>query len=364
MSTAILSSAETNTALVHRKSSNRIASLDGLRAISIALVILGHARGTQHYPKNHFTDFFEPLAPFGVLVFFTISGYLITTLLLKEREKKGSNNLLEFYRRRAYRILPAALVYTTVVLILWTITGHPFTHKFIVAAYTYTMNYMSKPPWQFRHLWSLSVEEQFYLVWPLVLITFFRARKWICWLVMIIAPISRHLGMVHATLPAVADLLAPGCLLAFYPDARLPEWVYSLPVTLGACGFAVMLGVMMPERNTLYRGITPLAIALCIHILVVRKDWLLNNTAIAYVGTLSYAMYLCQQGFLNDKSHYWYAAFPENIPLIALAALLMHYLVERPMLRKREHRALPSNNATELIPEYSHSVGSKQEVAL
>ena len=344
MNTAVLSSAEEIGKF--QKEKKRIDSLDGLRAFSILFVILGHLLGTNHYPENYFTKLFEPLAPFGVKVFFTISGFLITTLLLRERDKTGSNNLLAFYRRRAYRIFPAAIVYTTLVVILWTATGHPYPHKFIIAAYTYTMNYMSKQPWQLRHLWSLGVEEQFYLVWPLVLVLFFRARKWICWAIMIIAPISRHLGMVHATLPAVADALAPGCLLAFYGDSRLPEWMYSLPVTIGASGTAIALGFIMPQRNTIYRGITPLFIALSIHILIVRKDWLLNNRVIMYVGTLSYALYLCQQGFLNAGSHRWYATFPENVSLAIMAALLMHYLIERPMLAKREHRTVPSKSGS------------------
>lgn len=314
---------------------NRIASLDGLRAISILVVFMGHLQKTNHYPMNSFTTFFEPLAPFGVMVFFVISGFLITTLLLKERDKTGSNNLLDFYRRRFYRIIPASIVYTTFVVILWIATGHSFPTRFIVSAYTYTMNYMTKPPWQLRHLWSLSVEEQFYLVWPITLALFFRYRKWICWAFMIIAPISRHFGVIPATLPAVADLLAPGCLLAFYSDIRLPRWIYSLPITLGTVSFTLSLGVMMPERNMMYRGITPMFIALSIHVLIVRKDWLLNNRVIMYIGTLSYALYLCQQGFLNSDSHRWYAAFPQNVGLTVMAAVLMHYFVERPMLARR-----------------------------
>jgi peptidoglycan/LPS O-acetylase OafA/YrhL len=315
--------------------SNRIASLDGLRAASILLVILGHLLGTQGYPKNEFTHFFEPLAPFGVRVFFVISGFLITTLLLREHEATGTNNLPNFYLRRAYRIFPAAIVYISLATILWAVTGHSFRGKYILAAYTYTMNYMSKPPWQLRHLWSLGVEEQFYLVWPIVLILFFRWRKGICWAAMLIAPMSRYLGMTHSVLPAVADLLAPGCLLAFYAANRLPRWMYRLPAALATCGAAIAAGIIMPQRNMLYRGITPLLIAISIHILVVRKDRLLNNRVIAYVGTLSYALYLCQQGFINAGSHRWYAAFPQNVGLVIIAALLMHYLIERPMLLKR-----------------------------
>ena len=86
----------------------RIPSLDGLRAISIAPVIAGHC-----FPEHPLLSFASVYASTGVRVFFVISGYFITTLLLREHEKTPTISLREFYIRRAFRILPAALAYSS-----------------------------------------------------------------------------------------------------------------------------------------------------------------------------------------------------------------------------------------------------------
>jgi peptidoglycan/LPS O-acetylase OafA/YrhL len=92
---------------------NRIPSLDGLRAISIACVLLAHLSGTRNFFRSYV---FELYGNFGVRVFFVISGYLITSLLLKEHARIGSISLRELYLRRAYRILPAAYTFMVVVI--------------------------------------------------------------------------------------------------------------------------------------------------------------------------------------------------------------------------------------------------------
>lgn len=327
---------------------NRIASLDGLRAISICLVILGHAYGTHGYPTNRFTSFVHPLAHFGVQIFFVISGFLITSLLLKERASTGHVNLLAFYRRRTFRILPAATAYIATVVLLWAAIGRGFPTRFVLAACTYTMNYLHSTPWQLSHLWSLAVEEQFYLVWPILFTLFYRARKLTCLAVMILAPLARHAEVLGLETPIHADLLAPGCLLALFPAFRLPQWMYSLAFTLFACGSTVAMAIFMLDRNVLTWGIVPCLVALCLHILVQREDRFLNSRLIVYLGGLSYALYLCQQPFLNKHSSHWYAAFPQNIVLSVIAALVMHYAIEKPVLalghrsvkKKKESRTL------------------------
>ena len=136
----------------------RIPSLDGLRAISIILVLLAHLSGTRHFVKS---GVFEIYGNVGVRIFFVISGYLITLLLLKEHERTATISLRDFYIRRAYRILPAAYVFMLPV-ILWY--ARSLNRVTILAAVTYTSNYIHVGNWILGHLWSLSVEEQFYLL--------------------------------------------------------------------------------------------------------------------------------------------------------------------------------------------------------
>lgn len=139
----------------------RIPSLDGLRAISILFVVFGHLGGTRNAPE--IITFLERYANFGVRVFFIISGYLITTLLLREHAKTSTISLREFYIRRVYRIFSAAYAFAIVALVVF---ASQMRFRDVLTALTYTVNYNSSPPWPIGHLWSLAVEEQFYILWP------------------------------------------------------------------------------------------------------------------------------------------------------------------------------------------------------
>ena len=214
----------------------RIPSLDGLRAISISLVVLGHWVELRYH-----SDVAGAFANLGVRIFFIISGYLITSLLLREHAQTSTIALSEFYKRRAYRILPASIVFMAVVfLVFWQQTS--WYH--MLAAALYLANFDFTHPWFLGHLWSLSVEEQFYFLWPGVLSRWFRRRGLILAGVVAFAPLYRvscHFlglhGRADETFPAVADILAFGCLLAIYAD-RIPKirtvWaaLMILPVAL------------------------------------------------------------------------------------------------------------------------------------
>jgi len=156
-----------------------IPSLDGIRALSVLAVIVYHAN--KHWLPGGFL---------GVEVFFVISGYLITLLLLAESEKSGTVSLKEFWLRRARRLLPALWVVVLGVVvfaalfqreILGTLRGD------VVAALFYGFNWFQVwvgtsyfTSFEFvplRHLWSLAVEEQFYLIWPIVMLVVARFGK-------------------------------------------------------------------------------------------------------------------------------------------------------------------------------------------
>jgi peptidoglycan/LPS O-acetylase OafA/YrhL len=190
----------------------RIPSLDGLRAISISLVVAGH------WVELHYkSDVAGAFANLGVRIFFVISGYLITTLLLEERARRATIRLRDFYVRRAYRILPAAMLYMFPV---FAIFRHELRWYHAAAAALYLTNFDYAHPWFVGHLWSFSVEEQFYFLWPGVLKKWYRHRVAILVGVIVFAPVYRvacHLlgwhGRADETFPAVADILAFGCLL-------------------------------------------------------------------------------------------------------------------------------------------------------
>ncbi|MEG8035304.1 acyltransferase [Sphingomonas sp. LR61] len=156
---------------------HRAPALDGLRTIAILAVVLYHL----HVPQ--FEGGF-----IGVTVFFVLSGFLITTLLLGERRRTGRVRLGSFWLKRLLRLYPALLVFVAVGLLLWNWVGDYKGASFSageagVIALTYTGN-LFRAFWDttqgvFAHTWSLSMEEQFYLVWPpvLVLLATLRARR-------------------------------------------------------------------------------------------------------------------------------------------------------------------------------------------
>ena len=140
--------------------SSRIPSLDGLRAISIALVILSHLVYIEGFPLPKAIDplWFDRLGPLGVRVFFVISGFLITSLLLQELETNKSINLGKFYFRRTLRIFPPYYFFILVMIILNKFNWVALSSKDIIHAFTYTVNYYPERSWVIGHGWSLSVE--------------------------------------------------------------------------------------------------------------------------------------------------------------------------------------------------------------
>jgi peptidoglycan/LPS O-acetylase OafA/YrhL len=206
--------------------SSRIPSLDGLRACSIMLVLLGHLNGTLRYPFAELVRHFGDVANLGVRVFFVISGFLITHLLLEEWDKTNSISLRGFYIRRVFRIFPAFYTFVAAVALL-TLAGIivvPWVDLGFAA--TYTINFVERKPWHVGHLWSLAVEEQFYLLWPLCLaaLTIGRARR-IAVGAIALAPLLRigvwyllpeYRPLISKAFPTICDTIATGCMLACY----------------------------------------------------------------------------------------------------------------------------------------------------
>jgi peptidoglycan/LPS O-acetylase OafA/YrhL len=333
----------------------RIPSLDGIRAFSILLVLLAHLSGTRHFVRF---EVLEAYGNVGVRIFFVISGYLITTLLLTEYERTGGISFSEFYRRRAYRILPAAYAYMLFMIALnWRVL-RPAT---ALAALTYTSNFVHGGLWSFGHLWSLSVEEQFYLLWPLSLVFFFQSRRALLLGAIAAGPPLRvlfwllwgHRGLEHP-FPVVMDALAMGCLLAIaHPEMErwktflASRWFVLIPVA------TMLIPITQFFSNRLYLvvGLTALhlGIALSIDHVIRRRYVLLNAAPIVWLGVISYSLYLWQQPFLDRNSAAPWNAFPVNLGFAVLLACLSHYCVEKPFLAARERRRIAGPRRGELL---------------
>lgn len=318
---------------------NRIPSLDGLRAISISMVLVGHWTELHYH-----SDIAGAVANLGVRIFFVISGYLITTLLLKEHDKISTIHLREFYVRRAYRILPAAMAFMLPVFVIF---WHELRWYHIAAAALYLANFDCSHPWFLGHLWSLSVEEQFYFLWPGVLKKWYRHRVAILVGVIAFAPLYRtacHFLQLHGradeTFPAVADVLATGCMLAILQE-QFPRiktaWaclmllpVMFVPIYVGVLHFHITVLLLFALWPLMHLSIA----GLLLHV-VQHRYRILNMKPVTWLGRISYSLYLWQQLFL-----YGTHARPWYFVVFALAlASASYYLVEQPMLRLRERRS-------------------------
>ena len=285
-------------------------------------------------------------AAVAVHVFFVLSGYLITRLLQQEHEREGQIDLVAFYRRRCFRIFPAAFTYILLIALFV-----PASRPGLLYAATYTVSYhVSTTPIMFWHLWSLSVEEQFYLLWPLALLLGYRRRALIAWLAMIAAAVFRlaialtapsdAFLLVHYSFPGTMDSVAAGCLLAIY-EPQLREhcpWLADSRATAAAVAVTawILAGALWADRSTpisfglgVFWGIVPLLIALWIFLLVERPGRVFNNPVASAIGVLSYSLYLWQQAFTED---------PRHSPVIAVlmlsgCAVASYFLIEKPMLR-------------------------------
>ena len=331
----------------------RVPSLDGLRAISILMVLVGHLQGTKGFPRVdfHLGDY----SHLGVVVFFVISGYLITRLMMVEEAEDGSVSLKSFYARRALRLFPAAYVYISCIALLWAAGIVHIEARDLWHAVTYTMNFETYRSWQLGHLWSLSIEEQFYLIWPCIFVLLRpRQARWVPVAAIFIGPIARAAALIFLKgtpyldlelFPMVADSIATGCVLALFGErleqnrwyARLfhPAYSVALVVLVFVMNDLMVFGVVDVIGTT----VVNFSLAVLIHRSIRHSDDLvgrfLNWRPVAFVGVLSYSLYLWQQLFIFRHSSAWINRFPQNVLLVVAAALASYYLLEKPLLRLR-----------------------------
>jgi len=332
------------------KAVKRIALLDGWRAVAIMLVLAHHVVQGFYPTQDSYAGDITRYGAFGVDIFFGLSGLLITRLLLEEWNATGSFHLQQFYVRRAFRILPPVLVF----LAVYSAAGLFKSTTEAVSSLLFFRNYVPSRLTGFAtgHLWSLAVEEHFYLIWP-GLLAFLgprRSRPMAAWLAlgfglwrMIESQLSTTLFPevpAHFRTDLRLDALLWGCLIAFLLNgaseresfARQTRW----PFWLAAVAFAILC-------VRYYSPATSVGVALLIPIILagtlVHPHWWISRALgwgpLAWLGRISYSLYLWQELFLTpgwEPALQWWRHWPWNLLASFAAATFSYYLVEKPLI--------------------------------
>lgn len=340
----------------------RIPCLDGLRALSIGLVISGHASFAYNTTElgRLFKKFFGN-QELGVSIFFVISGYLITWLLLEEQKREGTISLKAFYVRRAFRIWPAFYFFLAVMALLGALGSITLHSRDLYSAMLFVWNYHpATSDWWVGHSWSLSVEEQFYLLWPAAVLLLNRRSVFrLAAAIILFSPLIRLCwyflfpewrGRMSIMLHTRADTLMFGAVLALLQgEGWFEEKFRKLGGPALAIAAALFIFIVSPVLKEHFRGsylmtagysLEGLFIAYLIYWLVRNSHgWIgimLNSRPFVHVGNLSFSLYLWQQFFLTEKSPVLAGVFPWSLVFTYLAAELSYRLVERPFLRMKK----------------------------
>ena len=338
--------------------------------------IKAHALGTPNFlPQSAVLPYFGDIGNLGVRVFFVISGSLITSLLLKEVAKTGHISLKGFYLRRTFRIFPAFYTYLAVMATLGALGIIHISPGDNLHAATYTVNFTEDRSWYIGHVWSLSVEEQFYLLFPPALMLWLGARrqgsaeatpleraeatrrraKWVALAVIGTAPFARvfiwtylpdQRGLIGEAFPTIADSIAFGCLFASvrgsldvhagYRRFVRSRWYWLVPPVI----LVLNHGAAHPRLFYAFgETLLDLLIAVTVDRAVRHPGGLsgrmLNSRLLVHLGVLSYSIYLWQQPFLDRRSSGLLQSFPVNLIAALICAHASYYLIERPALRLR-----------------------------
>lgn len=301
---------------------NRIAGLDGLRGIAILLVLASHS-GVYWFWFG---------GAVGVTLFFVLSGYLITRILIRQTPI----DFKRFYARRARRLLPALLIVVAAASLLSVIKNQPGWWARAWPALTYTASFVTSsrlgdPMGNLSHTWSLAVEEQFYLVWPLVL-SFTRRRSVIALLVVaaLLWRINVNIGAPFWERVALASdtsafAILAGCFLAVGVWPRPRMWIGATAVI----GLVAVAAVPRHGSVTVVAGyIVVVVSAVAIHC-APTISWL-ESSWLKWLGMISYGLYLWHLPLFNLVTAHWLMT-----PVAIGMAWMSWRLVERPVLEGR-----------------------------
>jgi peptidoglycan/LPS O-acetylase OafA/YrhL len=337
-----------------------IPELDGLRAIAILLVLFSHSVIFDQFTQLH--DLGLQMGYLGVSIFFVLSGYLITRSLLHEENKFGRISLKFFYIRRVLRLLPALWAYLIVVFCLWLahlLPDNPW-HSFVTSL-LYIRNLIGHGN-ATDHLWSLSIEEQFYFLWPIVVIKFpFQNRRRLmialiiiaivgCWRCYAIAHNYATPGDIYIRTDFRLDSPLMGCALALieksvrFQKLKLSTFNSDLLTIISIS--LISLWTFIQSSTNILIGISSTFVSLISAIIIYSQIFtynsifgnILKSSVLNLIGKISYGVYLWQALFLAPTSEPlgFLRIFPLNLLLCFVCGLISYYLIEKPFLKIKD----------------------------
>lgn len=300
----------------------RIRSLDGWRGIAILIVLADHY---EYALLGEAHSAIWGIGQHGVTIFFVLSGYLITLSLITKE-----SGLATFYKRRFFRLMPVAWTYLIFVLLLQlAFRVNDALLQYVVPSLLFYRNFIPTGAGNTGHFWSLSLEEQFYFIWPAILLTAGKRKaKWIAIAGAVGCAAYRFhawdaynkVGVDTAT-QVRADALLIGCALALILyGSRRPQLWYPILTSLALPALAYLVFCIVH-----FRWLPPLTESVAIAVLVGASTNPANSmlsrtlswTPLAWVGRASYSIYVWQQFFMNYRSPLFLLV---GVPILSIAS--------------------------------------------
>lgn len=345
---------------------SHLPGLDGLRGVAIIIVIIGHL-----FWESNLRIF---IGFAGVDIFFVISGFLITTILLKEKVNKGSISLRFFYIRRILRIMPVAYLYIFILILLNIIfkLNIPFRSFATAVLYLKNIPFKNSGEWFTGHFWSLSVEEQFYLIFPIFLVCYQKKYIQILCFTVILIELAEYFGyinwggrepnsIIHYILFFIINLFGKGTieiLIGSLTSILLFKNIINLDGLKTSYLFSLIILILAFLIDTFLHNypISSIFFSISISFVILnnlyRRDFLvsiLSNKILVKIGILSYSIYIWQQLFVRNQP--WAQSFKYsdsivlNLILLGIVVTVSYYFYEKQFLQlKNKYRSKPIPN--------------------
>jgi peptidoglycan/LPS O-acetylase OafA/YrhL len=325
--------------------------LDGLRGVAIIMVVVGHV---AHFSFGS-NGVWSTCSSAGVSLFFALSGFLITNIVAAEIETSGRIDFVRFYLRRCLRLLPALFAFLGTIAIIKLLGLFPQdAWSSLAASVLYVRNIFGSGDGT-GHLWSLSLEEQFYFTWPILLFLIFKRRHSFTLAILIAIAVWRA-GMIHLHLASDVsgalyerpwfryDSILYGCFISIaagerpaadrplsatllHPLLTIPLLAWSTTISTRSSLHPIALTL-----EALLAASVTFSVVVCSPQSALYRA--LASAPLRFLGRISYSLYLWQQPFLVVRQPPWHGlrTFPTSVGAALFLAILSYYLIERPFL--------------------------------